>query len=587
MLKCVSWVAVWVLTMCLTRETCASEVRVTSDGFVRSEVTRLVGELDRERLVSFTRGKALTLRSPSAGVLQSFSALEEAVVPLLVEAFPKVSDGARYGITKVLLERGESGKKALVEMLRRRNLGGRRWILLAMQGTYSAGILAAYRDLALDPDLDVAETVIQELGESEDDVGVRVLRKLLRSPEDRRAQAAALALAFEKDATGVGILLDVIRGRRRSSGPMYRFKVIQALGACGGFEATDYMVDAFAGVARRISASEPPLATQNLGQLMVSARPLTEAQMAMLEASFLTSALASGGSRRPRPQIVPFLAHSNPQVRRMSLEILGACADASAVSVLAGFLQRLEGDRAKGSLADAFSGLTGSEEPEREVVAAAQALRQIGDPRALEPLVKVARWAPYHVKSWIQICLAALDHPQGVERAVELAKGSDPDLKVAAISALGLSHHRLALSFLCSLLSSSDGPLRLLAASSLSRPGNPAAQEPLISFLEQSRKIGDRQGLVVASLGLGIVGDDRAVKPLANLLKNPDPSVRRSSAIGLYYLTGDCVVYLDPWEVSSRFQPTTFHERLRAERVGKLDAATHAPLRQGSGSIKR
>jgi HEAT repeat protein len=543
----------------------AAEVRYTASAFVRDEAARIVRALERERLVRWTRAGSLVLANPSADVAGSFAALGEPAHVAVASAFATASDGGRYGIARLLVGQGEVGHRVLADILRRRELKGRQWALAALQGAYSRPIVAGLRDLVRDPQNDVAERAILELGETEDDRGLRLLRDLAGGPDPGLAHQAALALAFQKDATGVPRLIASLETIRE---PLRLFKVIQALGSSGAPEAAESLVSLVVRGARAAGAAEPPARlTADFG---LRRRGMSASAHGMLLASQATAGLVTLGARGPRPQVVALLAHANAQVRRMAIEVLAACGDDSAVPALVALVERTA-DSGAHAHAHASTGAAG-EDPGAEALLAAQALRAIADPGArgalqsLRGRARMGAASAAALGAWLALALAATGDPGGVEEAVRLARGEDEELAAAAISTLGRSESPQARALLADVVASGSSGLHLIAASSLSRPGNGWAARPLSGLLDRSRLAADARGQSVAALGLGLVGDARHVAVLVELLRSPDGSVRRAAAIGLFYLTGTPYRYSSMWGEEGPFEPTTFHVKLREER---------------------
>src|SRR5262249_8049280 len=152
------------------------------------------------------------------------------------------------------------------------------------------------------------------------------------------------------------------------------------------------------------------------------------------EATYAASALAALTGRAPRPEVYQLLEHENPQIRLMAVQVLATCGDASAVGPLRQLLE---------SAADqpAPDGEGGSEQLTMMV---AQALGQIGGSAARQALEAAWTAAAGNVKASLSLCLAALDHPGGLKAAVHLAQAGAPQMRIAAVSALGFSRSSVA-----------------------------------------------------------------------------------------------------------------------------------------------
>jgi len=519
------------------------------------------------------------LASPSSEITEGLQALGEQAIEPLAEAFPGVrTDSERYGIGVALAAGGLSGERALVQLARTPGLRGRRWLLVGLGGRFTPAVVAALRELVRDADRDLAERAVLDLADSEDDQGVVILRGVLRSPDPALRRKAALALAFHADASGVPLLLEDLRDAK--GGALVLFQTMKGLGLSGAAAAVGPLAQMFVAYAARVDAEEPPGRITGLADFEARFRRMPVSQRAMLVASNAAGALVALEIHGPHPELIPLVTHANPVVRRMALEVLGACGDASAapavMRVIEAGLSRPGSARGpvragtdaghRGELGEAPEGAEGDGPGQAELMVAAQALRSIAVPAQTRELVALARRAPPELTGWIALALAAVGDPDGVRRAVGLASGHG-DLALAAISTLGRSSAPEAVSFLVSLMEGADRDLQLVAASSMSRPGHRNARAPLDALLASGRAADDPQRLSVAALGLGLIGDAAAVKPLEALLRHKAPGVRRSAVVGLWYLTGEARRYQNVWGEETRFEPTTFHLKMRQETM--------------------
>src|SRR5581483_8779688 len=95
-------------------------------------------QLDQEHLVSYTQGGTLTLGSPSNEIDSGIAALGDDALAAIAAAYPRANDGVKYGIARILSARGDRGVRWLARLARDRRIRGRRWILSALSGTYTA-----------------------------------------------------------------------------------------------------------------------------------------------------------------------------------------------------------------------------------------------------------------------------------------------------------------------------------------------------------------------------------------------------------------------------------------------------------------
>lgn len=577
-------VRVLVLCVLMTQVACAANVPAEENSFARTEVTRLIRVMDKDRLVAFTRAGTLILGSPSTEITDGLAALGESAVAPLADAFVTArTDGVRYGIGLALAGRGEPGERALVRLLKNPSLKGRRWLLQGLAGKVSGPIVIALRTLVADPDHELAERAILDLAETEDDEGLTILRELLRGTDRALAKKAALALAFQKDSSGVELLLEDYREAK--SGALALFQTMKGLGLSGAREAAGPMVQSFVTYAAKIDPDEPPGRVTGLSDFEARFRKMPASERAMLIAASCAGSIGGLSYRAPRPTVVALLSHANLHVRRMALDVISAVGDASAAPAVLTFLEAgLPAKRAGSSDAGHRGDLGRTAPPDVEddadseaamtqalAVAAAQALRNLAAPAARDRLFAAYKRAPRPLADWIALALAAINDPDGVRRTVQLARG-EGDMAVAAISTLGGSTSREAIDHLSGLMELGDPQMALLAASSLSRPGFVHARKPLEAMLASARKDNDPQRIGVASLGLGLVGDASVIGSLGELTHHADRSVRRAAVVGLYYLTGETRRYKNAWGEDVTFVPTTFHVKMRQETTARPDS---------------
>lgn len=154
---------------------------------------------------------------------------------------------------------------------------------------------------------------------------------------------------------------------------------------------------------------------------------------------------------------------------------------------------------------------------------AAQALSQIGDPRAVEPLIefmkKEKRLSRYAVRY-----LSMIGEP-AVKPLIEALRDENSLIRRLASSGLGRIGEP-AVEPLIKTLEDEDENVRYGAVDALGRIGDPRAVEPLIKTL------GDKEVGRAAWSALSKMGRP-AVKPLIKALKDEDPRVREGAARAL------------------------------------------------------
>ncbi|MBS7281565.1 MAG: HEAT repeat domain-containing protein [Candidatus Freyarchaeota archaeon] len=160
---------------------------------------------------------------------------------------------------------------------------------------------------------------------------------------------------------------------------------------------------------------------------------------------------------------------------------------------------------------------------ERPVIrSAASALGKIGDPIAVEPLIRRL----YEERTILERA-EKLGKMADCSELVEPLKQEIQDARKGAAQALGMIGDPRAVEPLIQTLKDEPG-LRKEVVQALGMIGDPRAVEPLIQTLKDEP--GLRKEVVQA---LGMIGDPRAVEPLIQTLKDENREVREAAAIAL------------------------------------------------------
>ena len=200
------------------------------------------------------------------------------------------------------------------------------------------------------------------------------------------------------------------------------------------------------------------------------------------------------------------------------------------------------------------------------------ALGQIGDPRAIEPLISTLGDQDWNVDREVPTALDAIDPnwrsseaakrmvPQfinllddmnhlikggaafalgvirdtrAVPKLIEVLRDEEGYVSTNAAEALGKIGDPKAVEALLTLLATASGGLKAEAAKALGAIGDSRALEPLINAL------GDREVCAEVARALGKMHSSQAVKPLLKVLRNPRDGVVQSSVIeALCAITG-------------------------------------------------
>lgn len=155
--------------------------------------------------------------------------------------------------------------------------------------------------------------------------------------------------------------------------------------------------------------------------------------------------------------------------------------------------------------------------------AAAWALGQVGDMRAVNPLIAAFKDKDYYVREAAARALRQIRDTQAVEPLMAALKNEDSNVREAAVEALvGIGHG--AVERLVTALTDEDWSVRKTAIEALVQIGDARAVELLIAALE------DRNWWDAAK-ALGKIGDPRAVEPLIAVLKREMSTHGRETAL--------------------------------------------------------
>jgi HEAT repeat protein len=158
----------------------------------------------------------------------------------------------------------------------------------------------------------------------------------------------------------------------------------------------------------------------------------------------------------------------------------------------------------------------------------AEVLGQTGDPRAIEPLMKLfeGKWAELH---WCAATALAKIGEPAFERVLELLKEEDGVLRSCAAQTLRWMGNKRAVGPLIEALKDKEGYVRSDAALALGEIGDKRAIEPLIENLKDENW-NVRESAAVA---LGDIRDKRAIMPLISILTDEDVEVREAAVLAL------------------------------------------------------
>ena len=231
------------------------------------------------------------------------------------------------------------------------------------------------------------------------------------------------------------------------------------------------------------------------------------------------------------------LKNKDPKVQYDAAEALGDIGDNRAVEPLATALKNDEFSGVRWKAAEALSkigapaveALIGALRHENDDVQwkAAVALGEIGDPRAIEPLIIQLCDEDRFVKSHAALALGTIGEP-AVKPLLRALSEGDGNLRWGAAIALGKIRDPRAIDPLIRALADKYENVRAESASSLAEMGKPALG-PLLRFLKFTE--GPERLEVVTALGE--LHEAGAIQPLIQMLENADEEERKAIADAL------------------------------------------------------
>lgn len=161
--------------------------------------------------------------------------------------------------------------------------------------------------------------------------------------------------------------------------------------------------------------------------------------------------------------------------------------------------------------------------------AAKGALVNIGN-SAVEPLIDALKHKESSVRRWVAIALEEIGDPQAVESLIIALKDGNGDVRFHAARALKeIGDARAQESFIIVLNKGEDVKVEQAAASALGKFGNAGAVPSLVSAIRR----GNPWVVKPASKALVEIGDPQAVEPLIKALEAQDVGVRKLVAEAL------------------------------------------------------
>ena len=233
------------------------------------------------------------------------------------------------------------------------------------------------------------------------------------------------------------------------------------------------------------------------------------------------------------PFLVTALKDRDSIVRRRAAQALGQLRDARAAEPLIAALKDRDSNVRQGA-AQALKQLNWKPLG-RELTAWYLMIRrnwqqcvQLGD-AAVEPLITALKDSDWRVRQGAAQALGQLGDARAVEPLITALKDSNSDVRQEVTNTLKQLGDARAVEPLIAALKDRDSDVQQGAAQALGQLGDARAVEPLIAALKD-RDSNVRQG---AAQALGQLGDARAVEPLITALKDSDWRVRQGAAQAL------------------------------------------------------
>jgi HEAT repeat protein len=235
--------------------------------------------------------------------------------------------------------------------------------------------------------------------------------------------------------------------------------------------------------------------------------------------------------------LIRLLSHKDPDIQYEAAGALGDIGDPRAVDPLITALKNDEFSGVRWKAAESLSrigppavdALIGALQHSDDDVRwkAAIALGEIGDQRAIEPLTGLLRDDDRFVKSRAAAALGMIGEP-AVPPLISALREGDGNLRWGAAIALGKIRDPRAIEPLIRALTDKYENVRAEAATSLAAMGKDAL-EPLLRFLQYS----DKSLRIDVVPALGELQDTDAIHPLIQMLENADDEERRAIADAL------------------------------------------------------
>ena len=479
------------------------------DGIVDSE-----GEGAAPTVVRFLADRDLAVRSHAVRRLVELG--EPAVDPLLLAL---ADERTRWLASGALINLGEPAVRKTVLALKHPDPAIRRNALFVLRQLDARAAAPSIQNALSDPDPSVQVQAVQTVAQFGGEGALRLVLGKAHSPvpEVREAAVGSLPKFGEEAVPALLSLLDPVRPDD------VRIQAIRALGTLGSREALGRLVKAGSDpspmvryyACQALGDTGDPSVLPVLGTLLADPDP--EVRQAASEA-------CARMPRDARPHLARFLAEGPEEQRIAAATAARIARDRTLIPSLTDALH----DPSPDVRISAVAALMVMEEPEtvEPLVEALRderirwivvmALRRVGD-RNLRPLLR-RTGDPEH-DYWKQFVLEGMGDRILPGCLETLEREEDVGTRIATLCSMRQIKDTRAVYPLVRLLP--DPKLGYVAGYVLSQMGEVAVEPLLLSLRDESPAARAR-----AATALGQIGLERVVRPLREMLADPDPEVR-------------------------------------------------------------
>jgi HEAT repeat protein len=413
-------------------------------------------------------------------------------------------------------------------------------------------VLGLIKALGYQKDPRVRGDAAEALGRSGDPRAVEPLLAALKDADSDIRQRAAAALATAGDPSAVEQLLPALEDEDHS----VRAAAARALGQPGDARPIEPLLaalkDGYAAVREAAAGALARIGAPAIEPLIAALRDPDGA----LRKGASEALVGMGG-----PAVEPLVrALADPQLRSVAGPMVGQIGDLRAVPLLVACLEDAS-DPVRKAAADTLDLLAWS--PDRDEVGAAywaakgqwhkcvevgapavevligalkhhdslvrqlaaRGLGEIGDARAVEPLIGALRGRE-DVRAAAAVGLGQIDDARALEPLMGSLKDAGSNVRAAAARALGQMGDPRAVDRLIGCLKDHESIVRQAAAGALGEIGDARAVEPLIGLLKSREDV-----RAAAAAALGEIGDAQAIEPLIGSLKDLRTCVPAAEAL--------------------------------------------------------